>query len=556
MFVEGDGASPRATPSTKIAKGKLKPVAWSPASSLWGRLLNFEADSGCVAAGQPVDRAHAARDRDVGAAGAGARLAEASTLGFEQILALALDTQGWATYGQPEFGPFKLGHTNPDFSTSGLSRGRRRVLRGDRQARGPDRRRRRRARRCASEVKDIERSIVHYGDTTLFFADQLEAHGPGLRVARWRWRRPRSSTSTRAARGHRSSSRSTRRRARSTPTTRYIVLDAPWVTPAQKRGRAGVFGDVPRRADHAARSPRSTASARATRRRSRWRRSTPRTAPTRPQPKRVLSACPSRAVLAAIKRAVARGPQARQHRARARHVGLDERRGQARAGQARAAACSCASSRRSDRVGLDRASTTRSQRRPCRSPFTPEPARRLQSAINGLFPDGGTAVYDATEPGVDGAPEAARPTPHQRRRRAHRRRGQPEPARPPASSSPSCSARRGRRRRPCACSRSPTAPQANRDELGGIAEASGGKDYEGDPDDIESVYRSISLVLLMAGKADHPLRRSQRVAAGQRRDQAGQRARACAPSVVAAGSRSARCGCRPSRRRLRRAGAR
>src|SRR5262249_24459123 len=30
---------------TRIAAGKLKPVAWSPASSLWGRLLNFEADA-------------------------------------------------------------------------------------------------------------------------------------------------------------------------------------------------------------------------------------------------------------------------------------------------------------------------------------------------------------------------------------------------------------------------------------------------------------------------------------------------------------------------------
>ncbi len=28
----------------RIAKGTYKPVAWSPASSMWGRLLNFEAD--------------------------------------------------------------------------------------------------------------------------------------------------------------------------------------------------------------------------------------------------------------------------------------------------------------------------------------------------------------------------------------------------------------------------------------------------------------------------------------------------------------------------------
>ena len=43
MFVEGINAS-SGDAETRIAKGQFKPVAWSPASSLWGRLLNFEAD--------------------------------------------------------------------------------------------------------------------------------------------------------------------------------------------------------------------------------------------------------------------------------------------------------------------------------------------------------------------------------------------------------------------------------------------------------------------------------------------------------------------------------
>ena len=29
--------------------------------------------------------------------------------------------QGWAAFGHPEWGPFRLGKTNPNFSTSGLS---------------------------------------------------------------------------------------------------------------------------------------------------------------------------------------------------------------------------------------------------------------------------------------------------------------------------------------------------------------------------------------------------------------------------------------------------
>lgn len=37
------------------------------------------------------------------------------------LLALARDPAGWGKFGHPEWGPFRLGKTNPNFSTSGLS---------------------------------------------------------------------------------------------------------------------------------------------------------------------------------------------------------------------------------------------------------------------------------------------------------------------------------------------------------------------------------------------------------------------------------------------------
>ena len=43
VFVEGDVVASGEAES-KIARGRLETVAWSPASSLWGRLLNFDAD--------------------------------------------------------------------------------------------------------------------------------------------------------------------------------------------------------------------------------------------------------------------------------------------------------------------------------------------------------------------------------------------------------------------------------------------------------------------------------------------------------------------------------
>ena len=119
MFVEGQVVS-SGDAETKIAKRQLQPVLWSPASSLWGRLLNFEADKPWVADDNP------SIVRTPLVIAMWEPLARAlgwprKQVGFDNILKLALDKRGWAAYGKPQFGQFKLGHTNPDFSTSGLS---------------------------------------------------------------------------------------------------------------------------------------------------------------------------------------------------------------------------------------------------------------------------------------------------------------------------------------------------------------------------------------------------------------------------------------------------
>jgi Ca-activated chloride channel family protein len=158
----------------KIAGGQEKPVAWSPASSLWGRLLNYEVDATLtaedapsivrtplvIAMWEPMARALGWPEEEIG---------------FADILALARSDEGWAAYGKPQFGDFKLVHTNPDFSTSGLSAvvaeyyaatGKTKGLTEsdiDGEAR--------------EIVRDIERSIVHYGDTTLFVADRMREEG-------------------------------------------------------------------------------------------------------------------------------------------------------------------------------------------------------------------------------------------------------------------------------------------------------------------------------------------------------------------------------------------
>ena len=41
-------------------------------------------------------------------------------VGWADILALARDPEGWKTYGFPQWGQFKFGHTHPEYSNSGL----------------------------------------------------------------------------------------------------------------------------------------------------------------------------------------------------------------------------------------------------------------------------------------------------------------------------------------------------------------------------------------------------------------------------------------------------
>ena len=180
MFIEGQViASGEA--QTKIARGTLKPVAWSPSSSLWGRLLNFEADRPLA----PDDNPSIVRTPLVIAMWepfAKALGYPQKKIGFEQLTKLAVSNQGFAAFGKPEFGQFKLVHTNPDFSTSGLSA----VVAEYYAATGKKEGLTEKdvtASAARKEVRDIERSIVHYGDTTLFIADQMRREGPGYASA-------------------------------------------------------------------------------------------------------------------------------------------------------------------------------------------------------------------------------------------------------------------------------------------------------------------------------------------------------------------------------------
>jgi Ca-activated chloride channel family protein len=180
VFVEAVVAS-SGDVEAKIAAGKYEPVAWSPSSSLWGRLLNYEADKPLA----PDDAPSIVRTPLVFAMWepmAKALGYPQKAIGFSDILDLATSGTGWGKYGHPEYGKFKLVHTNPDYSTSGLSAvvaeyyaatGKKEGL-TEADVTSP---------KVRQQVKAIEQSIVHYGDTTLFISDQLRKRGLGYASA-------------------------------------------------------------------------------------------------------------------------------------------------------------------------------------------------------------------------------------------------------------------------------------------------------------------------------------------------------------------------------------
>ena len=162
-----------------------RPDVWTPASSGWVRLLEQRTLAtdrpGLVPASIPKIAASPlviAMPRPMAQALGWPN----KQLGWSDVLELSQDDTGWARHGHPEWGQFRLGKTNPNYSTSGLN-----ATIGAYFA----------ATRLSSDltekdlaspktrkfVEGVERSVVHYGDTTLTFLSNLQRaddQGAGL----------------------------------------------------------------------------------------------------------------------------------------------------------------------------------------------------------------------------------------------------------------------------------------------------------------------------------------------------------------------------------------
>ncbi|GAB3674943.1 substrate-binding and VWA domain-containing protein [Actinocorallia lasiicapitis] len=153
------------------ARDGAKPDVWSPASAQWASLLRAQ-NPGAIEGStwQPIMTTPLtiAMPKPM----AEALGWPAKQIGWRDLAELAT-TGGWKTKGHPEWGAFKLGKTNPNYSTSGFNA----TLAAYFAATGstsdlttadlaaPQNRR---------FVGNIEKSIVHYGDTLLTFFSNLQ----------------------------------------------------------------------------------------------------------------------------------------------------------------------------------------------------------------------------------------------------------------------------------------------------------------------------------------------------------------------------------------------
>jgi Ca-activated chloride channel family protein len=232
-----------------------RPTVWSPAAASWGAVVTQR-------------RSEQGKADIIGSSRAFMRtplviamprpMAQAlgwptTPIGWTDILALAKEPTGWASKGHPEWGRFRLGKTNPNLSTSGLSAtiAQYYAAAGSGQRLGLEDLRNPAVLQFA---RDLESSVVHYGDTTLTFLNnwaRADQRGNALAYASAAAVEEKSVIDYNAGNPDGVLSPGETARPPRLPLVAiypkegtlfsdnpFIVLDAPWVTEPQKAAAA------------------------------------------------------------------------------------------------------------------------------------------------------------------------------------------------------------------------------------------------------------------------------------------------------------------------------
>ena len=98
-------------------------------------------------------------------------------IGWSDILALSRNEKGWQSFGYPQWGKFKFGHTHPEYSNSGLI-----SLFAEAYAASGKTANLTLSDLAKPQMKEflggVEQSVVHYGSSTGFFGRKMFANGP------------------------------------------------------------------------------------------------------------------------------------------------------------------------------------------------------------------------------------------------------------------------------------------------------------------------------------------------------------------------------------------
>ena len=164
-----------------IASGALKPHVFSPAAGVYVTLLNstWQSKAGNT---KPIAPAGDALVLSPIVVAMWKPMAEAlgwpnKPVSWGDMLKVSADKKGWGSVGHPEWGRFKLGHTHPEYSNSGLLAVLVEAYAGAKKTRGLsiadlD------SKNTLAFLTSVEGTVIHYGKSTGFFADKMLERGP------------------------------------------------------------------------------------------------------------------------------------------------------------------------------------------------------------------------------------------------------------------------------------------------------------------------------------------------------------------------------------------
>jgi Ca-activated chloride channel family protein len=223
----------------RIAAGELQPTVWSPASSIYVPVANAKwrrSHAEDLVVGKPNDLVLSPVVIAMWQPMAEVLGWPDKPLGWADIGQAAISDEGWAALGYPEWGTFKFGHTHPNYSNSGIvsviaetyaGAGKQRGLAMEDLAR-PE---------TLEFVAEVESAIIHYGSSTGFFARRMFEGGPSYLSAAVMYENLVVAQETKRLSGESSQLPVVAiypKEGTFWSNHPYITLNAPWVTDEQR----------------------------------------------------------------------------------------------------------------------------------------------------------------------------------------------------------------------------------------------------------------------------------------------------------------------------------